>query len=188
MKVCKKCKIEKSLEDFNKDSKNKDGLWTVCKECRLGHKPHKPILNGLKLCITCCEKKDTRNFSITKAKGKLYLQSSCKTCRNKKKSLSRKSEPIKEAYRKRKQKLKADYNISVEEYNKLLMSQNGGCKICNKNNNGKKHFAVDHCHLTGVIRGLLCTNCNITLGLMKDNSQLLQNAINYLKETSTDKS
>lgn len=55
------------------------------------------------------------------------------------------------------------------------------CQICKKKDQ-KKALAIDHCHSTGVIRGLLCDNCNRALGLFKDNIDNLKNAIKYLKE------
>lgn len=84
--------------------------------------------------------------------------------------------------------LRRDFGISLNEYNQMLTQQNNRCKICNKEETGKhqsgivRRLAVDHCHTTGKIRGLLCTNCNQALGKFKDSEELLLNAINYLKE------
>ena len=55
------------------------------------------------------------------------------------------------------------------------------CKICGKHQSELTlSLNVDHCHITGKIRGLLCGNCNKALGLFKDNTKSLKNAINYL--------
>jgi hypothetical protein len=67
----------------------------------------------------------------------------------------------------RARQLKNRYGITIEEYNKILFDQNNGCAICGKEtayNNGEKRLHVDHCHTTGRIRGLLCSQCNTTLG------------------------
>ena len=60
------------------------------------------------------------------------------------------------------------YGITVEDYDAMLEAQNGGCGICEnalKDRSGhRKYFAVDHCHVTGAVRGLLCTACNVLLG------------------------
>ena len=85
-------------------------------------------------------------------------------------------------------KLKKTYGISLDEYNELLSKQKGKCAICGVNNNGKyrnkpRAFAVDHCHITGKIRGLLCSDCNTGIGLLKDNVNILQYAIKYLNKT-----
>jgi hypothetical protein len=59
-----------------------------------------------------------------------------------------------------------------------LVHTEGACMICGETV-GK--MCVDHCHATNVIRGILCNNCNVGIANFKDNSQLLFNAINYLK-------
>ena len=84
-------------------------------------------------------------------------------------------------------KLKLNYNITIEEYNKMLFNQNGVCKICNEKEiqKGKKgtewSLSVDHCHITGKIRGLLCSRCNVGLSKFRDNIKYFESAINYLK-------
>lgn len=74
------------------------------------------------------------------------------------------------------------FGINTEEYNKIFQEQGGCCDIC------KRHqsefdiaLCVDHNHETGKIRGLLCTNCNAGIGMLKDNSSVINSAINYLK-------
>jgi hypothetical protein len=76
--------------------------------------------------------------------------------------------------------LKRKFNITSIEYNTMLEKQNNVCAICG--NTCSKSLAVDHCHTTGRIRGLLCNNCNRGLGHFKDNPNYLQKAIEYLKE------
>jgi hypothetical protein len=82
-----------------------------------------------------------------------------------------------------------NFNITLEEYNSLKTQQNNRCAICDKEESsihkktGKiKDLAVDHCHKTGKIRGLLCWQCNTSLGKFEDSIELLTNAINYLKK------
>lgn len=62
----------------------------------------------------------------------------------------------------------------------MLREQGGTCAICHGTETVGR-LAVDHCHSTGRVRGLLCTNCNQAIGKLKDDSQLLRNAINYLE-------
>jgi hypothetical protein len=76
------------------------------------------------------------------------------------------------------------YGITVDDYDKMLLEQGGRCAICPAVSAGgrhKKHFHIDHCHKTGVVRGLLCNSCNTLLGSSKDSVRTLQNAIAYLK-------
>ena len=74
------------------------------------------------------------------------------------------------------------FGITLDEYESMLESQGGVCAICKQPERGNraKRLAVDHCHETGVIRGLLCQSCNRALGLFKDDVDLLNAAINYL--------
>lgn len=83
--------------------------------------------------------------------------------------------------------------ISKNYYNDLLIKQNHVCAIC-KNpetiTNGvkslnKKRLAIDHCHKTMKIRGLLCHKCNVSLGALNDSIETLQFAIDYLKTNQT---
>jgi len=68
---------------------------------------------------------------------------------------------------------------ALERYETLKKAQKGLCAICKQT--PKTVLAVDHCHLTGKVRGLLCHQCNLGLGNFKDDEVKLQNAINYLK-------
>lgn len=73
------------------------------------------------------------------------------------------------------------YGVTKVEYLLLLAEQNGTCKICKKECVTLESLCVDHDHLTGKVRGLLCRKCNIGLGHFDDNVGLLTNAIEYLK-------
>lgn len=81
-----------------------------------------------------------------------------------------------------------NFNITVDEYNKMNEAQNGLCAICERPNNQKSRtegelcrLAIDHCHKTGKIRALLCGACNKGLGHFEDNIELLITAIEYLQ-------
>ena len=80
--------------------------------------------------------------------------------------------------------LKHRYNISVDDYNKMLEEQNHCCKICGEHssNNTKNKLYVDHSHKTGKVRGLLCNKCNTALGLLGDSIDVLSNSTSYLKQ------
>lgn len=66
-----------------------------------------------------------------------------------------------------------------KSFEQMLKEQNGLCLICKKEPQ-KKELAVDHCHLTDKVRGLLCTNCNLGLGYFNEDVELLRAAIEYL--------
>jgi hypothetical protein len=68
----------------------------------------------------------------------------------------------------RKKHFKKKYGITVEQYNQMLDEQNHVCKICKQVCKSGKRLAVDHCHETGLVRGLLCAKCNTNLGRIED--------------------
>jgi hypothetical protein len=83
---------------------------------------------------------------------------------------------------KRKHELKKAYGITPEEYELLLDLQLFVCAICGtKEPGGKGMFAVDHNHDTGDVRGLLCNRCNSGIGMLLEDVNLLQHAIDYLR-------
>jgi hypothetical protein len=81
------------------------------------------------------------------------------------------------------------YNLSAEDYRLLIEIQNGLCGICG-NEPGERGWQIDHDHSCcegekscgECVRGLLCFNCNIGIGYLKENIAILQNAIHYLKK------
>lgn len=82
------------------------------------------------------------------------------------------------------------YGISVEDFEELRKKQKGACAICEAHLNIKenstirgKGVAVDHCHESGKVRGLLCAKCNQGLGMFKDNPELLNKASEYLLQS-----
>lgn len=68
---------------------------------------------------------------------------------------------------------RALYGIGVEDYDRMLAAQGGRCAICGTDKPSKKriHFAVDHCHKTGRVRGLICIRCNSNLDWYEENAQ-----------------
>ena len=79
--------------------------------------------------------------------------------------------------------LKKRFGITIQDYNWMMEHQNCGCAICGKPSDGIKALAVDHCHATGQVRGLLCVNCNRGLGHFDDKPELLEAAIAYLRNS-----
>ncbi len=82
---------------------------------------------------------------------------------------------------------------SLEQFENLKTNQNNLCAICNKPETRKSRrdgeicrLCIDHCHTTGKIRALLCHSCNTGIGKFKDNIELLECAIEYLKSHKCD--
>lgn len=88
----------------------------------------------------------------------------------------------------RKQRL-AMYGLTPHQYAQMLSDQNGRCAICGStkafNSRKEASLHVDHCHDTGMVRGLLCRRCNSGLGHFRDNLELLTRAIDYLSRSSS---
>lgn len=78
--------------------------------------------------------------------------------------------------------LKYRYGITQDMYNAILQKQNYQCAICKRNSKDMTYFLhTDHDHSTNEVRGLLCSPCNVYLGYVKDNPEIFNNAIQYLK-------
>lgn len=71
-------------------------------------------------------------------------------------------------------------DLIAAEYDRLFELQGGVCAVCKTSPHGKR-LAVDHCHDTGRIRGLLCSNCNLGIGLLGDTAKALSLALDYLR-------
>lgn len=123
-----------------------------------------------KKCRVCGES----NLSklVTDKNRPLGVRNFCRKCRQD----SQRGGPIKNA------NLKRTYGIDLVQYNQLLISQNGCCLICKRHENELAYkLHVDHCHINGKVRALLCFNCNQGLGNFKDSIGLLISASEYLK-------
>lgn len=118
----------------------------------------------LKRCLNCNLEKPYSDFGKHKGR-KNGLADRCKDCRNRKAVLNR-------------------HNITQLQKDSMLIAQNFMCAICQIHQDSLNHIlAVDHCHKTGNIRGLLCPECNLGLGKFKDSVSILESAINYLIKT-----
>lgn len=84
---------------------------------------------------------------------------------------------------KRRRNLISRYGIMVEQYDELLESQNHQCAICKGVMDEGKRLAVDHCHTTGKIRGILHVRCNTAIALFKDSPEICRNAAEYLEKS-----
>jgi hypothetical protein len=80
--------------------------------------------------------------------------------------------------------LRTTYGIDLNEYEAMLTRQGNRCAICDTDKpcqRGDQHsWRVDHCHSTGKVRALLCHNCNIAMGLLKESTTTLQKMIGYI--------
>jgi RecJ-like exonuclease len=175
-KRCYKCEAYKHFNSFGRCKVGKFKRQSHCKKCAdKMKKKHK------KDNIERYRELDRIRYNRDKSKRLKYS--------NKYNKLNKKTkEELRNIYAKRGKQttrnwnLKRKYKINVNEYNKMLEQQNFSCLICKKHESEfKKVLSIDHDHKTGKIRGLLCQFCNTGLGFFRDNINLLESAIGYLK-------
>lgn len=147
-----------------------------------------------KICTKCSEEKDINQFG----KDKRHLDghtSWCRICVNSYNNARHHS--TKSFYKKdyssnpnkyTNKRLIAQYGITLEQYNSMLVDQNNSCAVCNRSEtaldkNGKlKALSVDHCHDTGKIRGLLCDSCNRAEGFLQSNVDIIRKLADYVEK------
>lgn len=163
----------------------------------------------MKKCVSCGLDKEDANFSLRGDTGKRRGQ--CEACIANKKSLRyfsdrkancdrqkeirakdpekhrreclewRKKNPEKAARLDWVKRLKR-YGITIEDWDRMFIEQGGRCAICVE---VSERLCVDHDHVTGTVRGLLCLTCNFAVGALKDSPLLAESLIRYLKKNLT---
>lgn len=126
-----------------------------------------------KICTKCKLEKSVTEFHNDKHK-KGGKSSACSECNIKRTTLY--GQTHKEA--KRFNAIKSNTGLTKEQYYRIMAKQDHRCAICKRFI--EDNLCIDHCHKTGIIRGLLCKKCNLGLGHFYDSSELLSNAIHYL--------
>lgn len=190
MKKCNRCKVQKDIQEFLR----KEKYFETCNNCSTSNKRRRiEIKKGIKskteivtlkrknallkdnyYCPRCDRELSVNCFNKninSTIDGYAYI---CKECQYKRDRII---------------KLKNKHKLSFIQVEELLNKESYSCAICNKELNVKTTFEnrntslnVDHCHETGKIRGLLCSNCNRALGLLQDNEEVLLKAYEYLKK------
>lgn len=141
----------------------------------------------MKTCTLCNEAKPLSEFwkDSSKSDGK---SSRCRTCKSKIYNSYRKSRGYdkkrywKNPMKERERHLTRKYGITLNDYNAMFDAQDGRCAICRRSQ--KRALDVDHCHASGRVRGLLCTNCNRLIGHAGDSEDRLASAIAYLRRSN----
>jgi len=158
------------------------------------------IIDGKQICRRCKEDKIVDQFWKNKNKP-TGISQYCNICSNLNRQETRirvttgtqkhkihgfKKESEEYKAHTRSQCLKYNYGITVTNYNKMFTDQKGCCAICSIHQSElKKPLHVDHNHISGEVRGLLCYQCNMGLGIFKDDIDLFNIAIKYLKENNS---
>lgn len=180
--VCKYCGIERNVDQFLKAVGNHRGR---CKSCRteynLANKERRDAWyakNRESRLLKSKEYRDKNKEAAAAYKAQWYLDN--------KEMLDERS---RQRYRNtdkdvlRDKELQKHYGITLEQRNNILESQGGVCAICSAEDDlTGKEFSIDHCHVTGVIRGILCSLCNTGIGMLGDNAKSVKKALDYLIE------
>lgn len=180
-KVCTKCNVEKDLSEFNKNSNTFDGLSNWCKSCDRAHSREYRQAHLAERQQKEAEYKRAHSDE-DKARAREYYHKHKKDY---------------QSYIKRnphvhwRSNLKRNYQITPEDYERILVIQGGKCAICGRDRQEfPKPLVVDHDHDTGKVRGLLCPNCNHGLGRFSDSIDVVAKALEYLRkepyESNTD--
>lgn len=158
-KTCSKCKVEQPVEDFHHRASSKDGLYSYCKRCKSeGDKRYRDAHPEM------MRARDQRYRSANPDKHRKYQ----KTYRE-----THKPTPAQQ----KKRWIERTYGLSIEAYIRMVVDQSNACLICQEST----RLFVDHDHVTGEIRGLLCVRCNTGLGMMRDSEGILLAAVTYLR-------
>lgn len=152
MKLCSKCGTSRALAEFNKDRSKRDGLHSICKHC---HRANDHRWRAI-----------PENRAADRAASRAWRQAN----------------RAKSAWTVRNATLKAKYGLRISDYDRIHAAQGGGCAICGAKDSKVGHgLHVDHDHVSGKVRGLLCQPCNTSLGKMDDCPARLRKAALYLE-------
>jgi len=162
-KFCFGCSSVKPLDEYNKCSRNKTGVQVYCRSCNSIR--HKELYSRRHAVY------DARRIEIRKNNHDKIIA---------KERHARSLVPKEKAAAKR---LKYTFGLTYDEYLAMLAGQGGVCAICGTFPYSKKaHLSVDHCHVSGKIRGLLCGKCNSAIGFFNDRIDLMKTAIVYIQK------
>ncbi len=211
-KICTKCELEKPIDEFVKNGNQNDGYTNDCKLCynikrtkryRKDIRPTKSFQkyltldakedfkNGVKYCPGCKTKKPHSEF-LKNPVGTNGIDFHCIECKRKN-SIKYGPSPeekhqyyLKDKKNMRNKKLLKKYGITLDDYYVMLSEQNNKCAICGKTPEEQgKDLAVDHCHTSNKVRALLCNNCNVAIGFLKDNVDITKKIMYYLIKHKT---
>lgn len=153
-KTCRMCSLDLPRSRFHAHKKNRDGLRGECKTCSNVFARNWRRANPDKA-------RHNKQMAYWRDKNKRSVKDS---------------------------KLRASYGIGLTQFEGMLSSQGDACAICGTPETrlstvgGKRALCVDHCHETGMVRGLVCAGCNSGLGHLRDDPDLLRRAASYIEK------
>lgn len=154
IRTCTDCGQAKPLVEFHKAKFGKHGVAAYCKPCRAKQK-----------------KAEYQNHKDTYKENSKIWRASEKGIE----SYNNYAKPTARKY-----SLLRNYGVTIEMYEAMMHAQGGVCLICGGVNKNGRRLSVDHDHVTGAVRGLLCSACNFLIGHAKESIDVLNKAIGYL--------
>ena len=178
-RTCRKCGTEKPISCFPKAKSNRYGIAWRCSSCAVKNSRIWAENNKERH-----KKRQTEYFKRNKEKIYARIREANRRNPEKRKAIQDRYKKTHPDYTRTKH-FRRRYGFGLLDYRKILSEQGGLCCICNKPEMGilkgrLKLLAVDHCHKTGFVRGLLCQNCNRALGCIQDDIAILDSMRKYL--------
>lgn len=177
-KLCIKCNITKSIEEF----RNPEYMSVnICKSCTSIYKKEHYRNNKDKI-KKYHQTYNKNNKELIKHKRTIYYN-------NNKESFQKRTKKYREQNKShiKNRHLMYKYNITMNEKLDILYYQNNKCKLCEIQldiHNNQNFVHLDHDHSTNKIRGILCGNCNASIGFSRENIEYIKNAITYLEKNN----
>lgn len=168
-KRCKSCDETKPLDQFSRMRRDADIWHSDCKACRNTKVKAWKSTNPER--VKAHEKNRNRDWpaELAAARARRATPEGRRNMRN--------------------WRLKQDHGITLDEYERMVADQGGVCKICRRPpRGGRTHhdqmLHVDHDHSSGRVRGLLCRQCNVAIGFLDEDVEIIASAIHYLRRSA----
>ena len=131
-----------------------------------------------KICVDCQKEKPWHNFH-RRGDDKTKRLKRCKPCQCAKAKQYRDAMPLAA----RSNYLKRRFGITLKSYRDMFEAQSGACAMCKRRS--ERSLCVDHDHVTGKVRALLCNSCNAMIGFAQEDAMIVQSALSYLMKYKT---
>lgn len=163
-RICRRCQTWKDLSEFGKSRVGVAGIKANCRACE----------NEM------ARQRYANSDVSARRKEQKRLYDKARYERKKAEGAQLGGDPVKARTR----MLQRNYGLTPEAYDAMVATQDNKCLICHTSGEEVRNnrLVVDHCHATGVVRGLLCPKCNLLLGHADDSIERLEQAILYLRD------
>lgn len=177
-KKCGRCEETKPVSEFHRRARSVDGLQTFCKDCHNETRRQRRAADPEKAREEHRAWRDANRDKLNEQKRQRREQDREKVLQEER--AWRAANRDKTYF----YSIKYRFGLTEEAYRAILDSQDGVCAICKRPCPRHSRLAVDHCHTTGMIRGLLCQPCNTAIGLLDEDADRMLAAAQYVTDKS----